>query len=233
MSVAEWYQCAGLLALGAIHGVNPGMGWLFAVALGCQAGERGRRAVWGSLGPLAAGHALAIAVALALAAMLGAVVPMAVLRWQVGAGLLTRGVASLVRHRHPRGGGMLVDAKGLAWWSFLMASAHGAGLMALPLVLPASVRAGGVPTELHEMHAAHDIAQLPLAGGLRMSLGRKLPVAALAATAAHTVGYLVVTGLLAIVVYEHMGVRMLRSAWVNMDLLWAGALIVTGVATFF
>jgi hypothetical protein len=233
VSIGEWYQCAGLLALGALHGVNPGMGWLFAVARGCQAGDRGRRAVWGSLGPLAAGHALAIAVAMALAAMLGAVVPMAVLRWLVGAGLLMRGVASLVRHRHPRGGRMLVDAKGLAWWSFLMASAHGAGLMALPLVLPASAPSGGVVNELHRMHAAHDHAQLSLGAGFQMSFGPEPQVAALAATAAHTLGYLLASGLLAIVVHEHLGVRILRSAWVNMDLLWAGALIVTGVAAFF
>jgi len=217
MSRIEWYPLLGLLLLGGLHGINPGMGWLFAVARGFQEGSR--RAVWGSLGPLAAGHALAIAAAMALAAMLGAVVPIALLRAVVGVGLLARGVASLVRHRHPRGGGMQLNARELTWWSFLMATAHGAGLMALPLVLPGRDR----DVVAHGMHGMH--------GGALMSAGTELEGAALIATVVHAVGYLAVTALVAVVVYERVGVAMLRSAWVNIDLLWSGALIVTGVAT--
>jgi len=213
------YPLLGLVLLGAMHGVNPGMGWLFAVARGIQ--ERSRRAVWGALGPLAAGHAFAIAVAIASAAMLGAVVPIALLRSLVAAALVLRGGISLIRHRHPRGGGMQVSSRGLAWWSFLMASAHGAGLMALPLVL----RAPGMGDMSHHLgvHALH--------GGAQMSLGTHVEGAALAATIAHAAGYLLVTTVIAVVVYERVGVRILRSAWINMDLLWSGALIVTGVAT--
>jgi hypothetical protein len=210
--------------LGAVHGVNPGMGWLFAVARGVQEGDgagagpgdvegrwRGRRAVWAALGPLAVGHGLAIAAAIALAEMFGSVVPMTAVRWLVGVGLVTRGMMSLVRHRHPRAGGMRIGSGGLVWWSFLMASAHGAGLMALPLVL--------------ENSASHDHAST------WMSMTPALDGTAWAATAAHAIGYLAVTGLVAFIVYERTGVRILRSAWINVDLLWAIALIVTGAAT--
>ena len=223
MSRVEMYPLLGLLLLGGLHGINPGMGWLFAVARGFQEGSR--RAVWGSLGPLAAGHALAIAAAMALAAMLGAVVPIALLRAVVGVGLLVRGVVSLMRHRHPRGGGMQLNARELTWWSFLMATAHGAGLMALPLVLPARNRdvvAHGLQG-MQNMHGMH--------GGSLMSAGTELESAALIATVVHAVGYLAVTAVVAVVVYERVGVAMLRSAWINIDLLWSGALIVTGVAT--
>ena len=223
MSHVEMYPLLGLLLLGGLHGINPGMGWLFAVARGFQEGSR--RAVWGSLGPLAAGHALAIAAAMALAAMLGAVVPIALLRAVVGVGLLVRGVVSLMRHRHPRGGGMQLNARELTWWSFLMATAHGAGLMALPLVLPARNRdvvAHGLQG-MQNMHGMH--------GGSLMSAGTELESAALIATVVHAVGYLAVTAVVAVVVYERVGVAMLRSAWINIDLLWSGALIVTGVAT--
>jgi hypothetical protein len=221
--VSDSYRIVGLLLLGALHGINPGMGWLFAVARGFQ--ERSRRAVWGSLGPLAAGHALAIAAAMAVAAMLGAVVPIALLRFVVGAGLLARGVGSLLRHRHPRGGGMQLNRRELTWWSFLMATAHGAGLMALPLVLPASERQV-VAQGLHGMHGMPGMHM-----GVQMSAGPALESAALVATVVHAVGYLVVTALIAVIVYERIGVRMLRSAWINIDLLWSGALIVTGMAT--
>jgi hypothetical protein len=218
----ERYRLFGLLLLGAAHGVNPGMGWLFAVARGFQ--ERTRRAVWRTLGPLAAGHALAIATTIAFAAMVGAVVPIAVMRWLVGVGLLARGATSLVRHRHPRGGGMQLNARELTWWSFLMATAHGAGLMALPLVLHGPMPAGAPDARATQaMHGAHAHAQ--------MSAGLEVGSAAFVGTALHAVGYLVVTALVAILVYERFGVRILRSAWINMDLLWSSALIVAGVAT--
>jgi hypothetical protein len=207
-------QLVGLFVLGAAHGINPGMGWLFAVARGFQEGDR--RAVWRALGPLALGHGLAIAAALAGAAMVGIVLPIPVVQRLVGVALVVSGAAGLIRHRHPRGGGMRVGAPGLVGWSFLMATAHGAGLMALPLVLggPAgSGTAGG-----HAMHTMH-------AGGPELQLG------GLTATAAHAAGYLLVTTLIAVIVYERVGLRMLRSAWINLDLIWALALVITGVAT--
>src|SRR5262245_34782131 len=74
-----------LLGLGAFHGINPGMGWLFAVALGMQ--ERRRRAVVSAILPLGAGHLLAITTAVGVAMVIGAVVPLAWLRWAT-AGIL-------------------------------------------------------------------------------------------------------------------------------------------------
>jgi len=118
-----------LLVLGAAHGINPAMGWLFAVARGFQ--ERDRRAVWRALGPLALGHALAIAVAVLIVLMLGQTLPMRWLRWIIAAALLMVGVDGLLRHRHVPLGGMRVNARELATWSFVMASVHGAGLTAL------------------------------------------------------------------------------------------------------
>jgi hypothetical protein len=210
---------AGLFLLGAAHGINPGMGWLFAVARGFQEGDR--RAVWRALGPLAIGHGLAIAAALVGAAMIGMVLPMSLVKQMVGVALVASGAAGLVRHRHPRGGGMRMGARTLAGWSFLMATAHGAGLMALPLVLGESAGSGAAGE--HAMHAMHGAA---LAG-----VGSELQVGALVATAAHAAGYLLVTALIAVVVYERVGLRMLRSAWINLDLIWAMALMITGAAT--
>jgi hypothetical protein len=228
MTAIVWPWIA-LVLLGAVHGLNPGMGWLFAVALGMQ--EGGRRAVWRALGPLGAGHALAIAAVLIVAAALGVVVPPRPLRWIVAGALLVLGLMTIVRHRHLRWGGMRVSGRDLTIWSFLMATAHGAGLMALPFAMRAGA-VGGVVMEHgaggeHADHAAH---AMQLAGAV--SLGTPSG-AALAATMLHAVGYLLVTGAIAVVVYERLGLRMLRKGWVNLDLMWAGALIVTGTITLF
>jgi hypothetical protein len=189
------------------------MGWLFAVALGLQRQSRG--AVWGALGPLAIGHALAIAAAIAAAGVVGLIVPLEALKWGTAVSLAGLGVFRLVRSRHIVYGGMRVHARELAIWSFLMASAHGAGLMVLPLVL------GDLPVTPHAHHLAH--ASLIGLGDVQWS-------GAMAA-AVHTAGYLLVTGVIAVTVYEKVGLRFLRSTWVNLDLLWAVALIMTGVAT--
>ena len=209
-----------LLALGALHGLNPGMGWLFAVALGLQEGER--RAVWRALPPLAAGHGLAIAVAVALAALAGLVVSLRHLQLLVALLLLALGVRQLARHRHVRWGGMRMTPRQLATWSFLMASAHGAGLMALPFVLGTTV-AG--PHAAHATHAAQ------ASHASHASVVPADQMAGLLAVAVHAVGYLAVTALLAVVVYEWLGLRLLRTAWVNLDRVWAGALVVTAVIT--
>ena len=202
-----------LLALGAGHGINPAMGWLFAVALGLQRQSRG--AVWGALGPLAVGHALAIAAAIAAAGVVGLIVPLEVLKWGTAGLLVGLGVFRLVRSRHIAYGGMRVDARELATWSFLMASAHGAGLMVLPLVM------GDVPVA---GHARHVVAESVIGvAGVEWN--------GVLATLVHTAGYLLVTGVIAVIVYERVGLRFLRTAWVNLDLVWALALVVTGIAT--
>jgi hypothetical protein len=199
-----------LLVLGAAHGTNPAMGWLFAVGRGLQ--ERNRSAVWRALGPLALGHAVAIAVAVLLALALGQMLPMGWLRWIVAAALLAVGVDGLVRHRHVRLGGMRVSARELATWSFLMASVHGAGLMVLPLVL-GDVASGSAVT-LHHHHAM----------GLMASVGVVDQISVMAPLM-HTLGYLAVTGALAVIVYEKVGLRILRRAWINVNVVWAVALI--------
>jgi len=210
-----------LFLLGAAHGINPAMGWLFAVARGLQ--ERDRRAVWRALGPLAAGHALAIGCAIAVAFAAGSVLPMSWLRWVVAASLLAVGVDGLMHHRHVRLGGMRVNGRQLATWSFLMASAHGAGLMVLPFVLGAATSARGA---MHHDHMAMlGEATMPRAAGIA-----GLDATALVAPLVHTTGYLVVTVLLAVVVYEKVGLRILRSAWINVNALWCMSLI--GAAVF-
>ena len=186
MDAAAAWPWVGLLLLGAGHGINPAMGWLFAVALGLQ--EQRRRAVWRALAPLALGHALAIAVAVALAAALGAVLPIRSIQWIVAAALLSLGIFRLVRHRHLRWGGMRVGQRDLAVWSFLVASAHGAGLMALPLVLEVE-RQGGHGAMLHagmapSVRAAGERgARLRVPGGDRRPRPRGLRVAGTPAAA--------------------------------------------------
>jgi hypothetical protein len=213
----------GLGLLGAWHGINPGMGWLFAVALGLQGRER--RAVWRALPPLALGHALAIGATVALAGVVGLVLRPAHLRWLVAATLLAFGLARLVRSRHPRFGGMCVGPRDLTVWSFLMASAHGAGLMVLPLVF-------GILDAPHAGHAAYAMTGPGQAGHAAALLSGRQG-AALAATLLHTACYFIVMGVVAAVVYERLGLRLLRTVWFNLDLVWAAALIVTALVTPF
>jgi hypothetical protein len=199
-----------MLLLGAYHGINPGMGWLFAVALGMQ--EQKGSAVARALVPIALGHALAIGSVVLAAAFLGIALPQEAIRYFVAAVLFGLGILSLVRHHHPRWVRMRVGFRDLTFWSFLMASAHGAGLMVLPVLLPSrTVKAAGPMTCHH------------LAG-----VG---PLTALLATALHTTAYLAVTGLIAWVVYNKSGLAILRKGWLNLNLVWAAALVVTGVVT--
>lgn len=209
-----------LLALGAVHGINPAMGWLFAVARGLQ--ERKRSALWRALGPLAAGHAAAIAAAVALAATVGRVAPLGVLRWIVAVALLAVGIDGLRRHRHVQLKGMRVSARELATWSFLMASAHGAGLMVLPFVLGTAVP---MPEGMTHHHA------LPAVDARTTSSASVVDVDAVAIVAplVHTLGYLAATILIAVVVYERLGVRVLKRAWINFELIWGIAMIAAAV----
>jgi hypothetical protein len=201
-----------MLLLGAWHGINPAMGWLFAVALGMQ--QQKGSAVARSLVPIAIGHALAIATVVLAAAYLGKALPLATLRYSVAAILVGLGVYSLLWHRHPRWVRMQVGFRDLTLWSFLMASAHGAGLMVVPVLLAAStVEAAG------NAAGHHHLSSVPS------------PMAGLLATGVHTAGYLAVTGLIAWVVYRKLGLALLRTAWFNLDLIWAAALVVTGLAT--
>jgi hypothetical protein len=208
------------LVLGAAHGLNPAMGWLFAVGRGLQ--KRDRRELWLAFGPLALGHALAIIVAVSLAIFLGRVLPLGWLRWIVVAALVLMGIDGLVRHRHVRLGGMRVSSRELTAWSFLMASAHGAGVMVLPIVLGAGAPASAAHHH-HDMTAMTRVST-PLASGLGV-----LDSMGLTAALVHTLGYLTVTCLLAVVVYEKAGLGILRRAWINVNVVWSGAMVVTAV----
>ena len=208
MATTSWVT---LISLGAFHGINPGMGWLFAVALGMQ--ERRRGAVLRALVPLGAGHALAVAGAVGVAWALGAVVPIRDLRWPIAALLISLGVMRVFRHRHPRWVGMRVGMGGLTAWSFLMATAHGAGLMVVPVFVGMSM--AGVGGHTHHVAAG---------AGTNASV-------ALFATGVHAVSYLAVTAFIAVLVFEKLGVGILRRAWFNLDLIWAGALVATGALT--
>jgi hypothetical protein len=201
-------SCAVLLLLGAFHGINPGMGWLFAVALGMQ--EQRRGAVWRALLPLGAGHALAVAAAVAVAVLAGAVIPVRNLRWPVAAILVALGISRLIRHRHPRWVGMRVGIGRLTLWSFLRASVHGAGLMVVPVFLSMTVA--------ESQQACH-------------TLTTSVPTTAILATLLHAAGYLLITTLVALIVFEKLGVRILRKAWFNLDLVWAASLSTTGLIT--
>jgi hypothetical protein len=259
-AILPWLALAGL---GALHGINPGMGWLFAVALGLQ--ERKGAAVWRALPPLALGHGLAIAVVVALAAVVGLVLPLAWLKWSVAGLLLAMGVYRMFRHGHPRYGGMQVGPLQLTIWSFLMASAHGAGLMVLPIVLGMRARtaeaAGAEPAGADHGHGGHGMGSGVEAGAMagRDGMGSGMEAGVLASeggghaghmdvlfsgmapgqweavavTLVHTLGYLLVTGVVAVIVYRKLGLRLLRSAWINLDLIWAGALILTALVTPF
>jgi hypothetical protein len=207
-----------VVLLGAGHGINPGMGWLFAVALGLQEGSG--RAVWRALPPLAVGHAIAVALALGAAAILGMVITLTHLKWLIGALLVTLGCYKLARHGHPRLRGMRVNSRQIAMWSLLMATAHGAGLMVVPFVITDVGR--DAAADPHAGHAAH----MMTAGGDAFS-----QLAGVGPLLLHTAGYLVVTGLVALLVYWKFGLRFLRTGWINLDLIWGGALILTGMVT--
>jgi hypothetical protein len=207
-----------LAALGAFHGLNPAMGWLFAVALGLQ--ERRLRAVTMALGPIALGHALAIGLAAVVVGIVGLVIPQRLLLALGGAALLTFAAYKVAtRFRHPRWVGMRVGPRDLVLWSFLMASAHGAGLMLVPVLV--GLRGEGVSSALaHAGHLGH-LAHQPSAASDAL-----LP--ALAAVGLHSVAMLTVAGVLAVVVYQKVGVEVLRRAWINLDFIWAGALAISG-----
>jgi hypothetical protein len=122
----------------------------------------------------------------------------------VASTLVTLGLYRLWRHRHPRFGGMQVGFRDLTIWSFLMASAHGAGLMIAPIFISLTSHSG------------------PLTANLFNS------VVLLLAVSLHTLAMLAVMGLVAWVVYKKLGLAILKKGWVNFDLIWAGALILVG-----
>ena len=210
---AAWLTLAGL---GAYHGVNPAMGWLFAVSRGMQ--ERSRRAVLRSLVPIAIGHEMSIALVAALVVGLEVVTDSSTLRIVAAAVLFGFGIFRFVKPRaHFRWTSMRVSDRELTLWSFLMSTAHGAGIMVAPVLigLQGTVDRSGAK--------AHDQADLGL---LNASLG----VGAVG-IALHVAAMLAVMGVVAIVVYERLGLKVLRTAWLNTDRLWAAAFVLAAFIT--
>jgi hypothetical protein len=208
-----------LALLGAYHGLNPAMGWLFGVSLGLT--ERCGVALLQALPPIAIGHAASIALTVAAVSGLELVAAPRLLRLLAAAALILFGLYKFLRPRsHPRWVGMRVTPRELTLWSFLMASAHGAGLMLVPVLLrmPAS-------EHVHHAMAATD------AGGA--DVGAEIFSQSVAAVLVHTLAMMLVMTAVAVVVYEKLGLAMLRRAWINLDLLWAAAIVTAGVLTLF
>lgn len=202
---ADLWPWIALAAIGLFHGLNPAMGWLFAVALGLH--RNSQRVVLVSLLPIAIGHAAAIGFVLAIVLAFGFVVDRVVLT-RVAAVILI-GFAFwhfAYGHRQRVHVGMQTGMLGLALWSFLIASAHGAGLMVIPFLF-----------------------QICSIGTPAVS-GDEVTVAALAALGLHTVAMLTAIAVISLAVYNWIGVAFLRRGWINLDLVWVGALLVCGLA---
>ena len=202
-TVWPWLSLAGL---GAFHGLNPAMGWLFAVALGLH--RQSSRVVWLSLGPIALGHAISVAIVLAVVAAFGSTLDPDSFRMAAAVLILgAAGYTAFYGHSHRVRIGMRTGMAGLVLWSFLMATSHGAGLMLVPAVL-----------------------SLCLAGQAdALAMASSLPIS-LAAVAVHSLAMLAVTAALSLAVFAWFDLAVLRSAWINFDRLWTLALGATGVA---
>ena len=187
------------------------MGWLFAVSLGLQ--NRSRVAVFRAICAIALGHALSVLAIITLAVLVGKYVPA---NWfSLAAALLLAGTGSwrLLRGRHPRWVGMRVGFLDLTWWSCLMASAHGAGLMLLPIFI-----VGG---------SAWCRSSLPPGApspGWPGSFRDSIPAVCL-----HSISQFAVAGLVAWLVYDFVGLAILRKSWFNLDLVWSCGLILSGL----
>jgi hypothetical protein len=200
------WDVAALVGLGAFHGLNPAMGWLFAAALGLQA--QSRRVLTAALGPIAVGHAASMGLTVLVVEELRVLASDTAIRIGGAAALVAFAGWQIVRnHRHPRWVGMRLRRRELALWSFLMSSAHGAGLMLIPVVM--GIRVG-----------SHDGMLMP---------GSLAPVAG--AVAIHTAAMVAVAGAIALVVYEFLGVGILRRGWLNLDRVWPYALGAGAAAT--
>jgi hypothetical protein len=221
-----------MMAFGAYHGLNPGMGWLFALSLGLQ--NRSDRAIWSSLLPIAAGHASSLALVAGLVFVSAHYLSTPMLQITTALILIGFGVYKVFNYyRHPRWVGMQVGARDLTWWSFLMATAHGAGLMIAPLVLTLALPCLGADTTATTMTGDHVHAA---AAGAHAHMAMVQTDAAMGANLSivlgivlHTLTMLAVMALVAWFVYKRFGLKILRSHWINFDLIWAAALLIAGV----
>jgi hypothetical protein len=204
--------------LGAYHGLNPAMGWLFAVALGMQ--ERDRGAVLRALPAIAIGHEASILLVALVVLGLGVITDPSVLHLGAGIALIAFGLFRFIKPRaHFRWVRGTVNRRELTWWSFLMSSAHGAGLMVAPVLIGAGAATDAAASGDHAIAAVQENG-LSIPGSM---LGITLHVGAM----------LAVMGVVALMVYDHVGVSVLKKAWINLDWVWAGAFVLAGVLTMF
>lgn len=155
----ELWPWLALVGLGFFHGINPTMGWLFAVALGLH--RRSFRTVLLSLVPIALGHTTAIALVLVAALALGLVFDHVIAGRVAAVILIGWALWHAVRgHRQRLRVGMQTGLVGLAVWSCFVATAHGAGLMLIPVLMPICL--SGTPSQ-------HSLSPDPSQSGLRRS----------------------------------------------------------------
>jgi len=207
-----WSLWLAVIGFGLYHGLNPAMGWPLAVARGLE--QRSERAVFATLGPLGAGHFLAMAVVL---------VPFALLAWivqwseaiRIGAGVLVLGfgIYRLIERRHPRFLARVRPTQ-LAWWSFLVATAHGAGLMLVPIALGLCAS----PSD----GSAHEGVMVALGASLSIAFGVAL---------LHTLAMVGAGLVVAWLVYRWLGLRFVLRAWLDLDAVWGASLVATGAAS--
>lgn len=205
----SWITLAGL---GAFHGLNPAMGWLFAVALGLQ--RQRREAVLQALLPIAAGHALSVSAVVLTVSALRVLIDLQALEVASAVLLIGFGLYRLLA-RHRGRFGMQVGTEQLVAWSFLMATAHGAGFMLIPVLL-------GMPQGSFLGEHAH-------LHGHVMSAMQQGTVIALLAVGIHTLAMLCTAGAVGIIVYQWVGLAFLRRGWINLDLIWVIALLGAGI----
>ena len=211
MSAADWTPAGLWLAVvvsGIYHGVSPGMGWPLAVSAGLM--DRSARALVGALWPLSIGHLLAVLLIVLPFAVLAALV-----EWQrqiqIGASLLVIafGIFRFVNRRHPRALARIRPTQ-LGLWSFVVAIAHGAGLMLVPIYLGLCRAAA----------SDNDTATNVLIGA---NLGTAVLVAVV-----HSAAMIAAGGLAAWLVYRYLGLRFVSRSWFNLDAVWAASLILVG-----
>jgi hypothetical protein len=211
-----WTQAAlwaAVLASGFYHGVSPGMGWPLAVSAGLM--DDGKRAFWLALAALAFGHLLSM-----LAILLPFELLAYLLAWQrpiqIGASLLVLGFGCflLLWRGHPRLLARIPPTK-LVLWSFVVALAHGAGLMLVPIYL--GLCAAGDQDPGHR--AANILANSNLDLAILVSL-------------AHSLALFATSALIAWLVFRYLGVKFIARSWFNLDRAWALSLILVGGVAF-
>ena len=192
------------------------MGWLFAVSLGLQ--RQSTRAVGNALFFITLGHVASLAAVAAVLMLVGYFVPLFWVRIAAGTVLLLFGIYKLVLYyRHFRWVGMNVSGRDLAGWSFLMATSHGAGLMLAPIVLSVEEKGGGSLPDLEHHSGLLDLTDTAVAWGIGLAI--------------HTFAMLLIMLVIALAVYKWLGLGFLRRGWINVDLLWAAALMLAGAST--